>query len=587
MVVLKNLALLLISQQKVGDAIHLYERDLWGRVENLGIDHTDTMKAVCNLGNFLAKHGKFWDCFRLIMTYFTIHQRVGCLLLMSGIVALCLGYGYLMSYSFLYCGMYLVYWKLEGFNDILFQALVCAIIIGATVNVVTAYMSKGADVGLFVGDCVGALAGASLSIRIWFLGGGALSHKGAPIGVMIGSFVGYSIKSSVTAYIDSSALCAAVCLIYYFNEKLGFYRNTLRFGETILIFILFVLCFAVFTVCLQYYLFCNSVDFRVLWFLLGIMSQAKFGVLIAHFFTLAGILAVSISYTSVGCCFFLALPVAIMHFPGIDKRFNELLKDTPKGREKSPVFDSSIVLNEKLHNLNQLGMLDEAFALYESVLSGRENSVVDVRIMHSMTTLAILLEQHNKLEKAEIMYTHILGFREQRLGLSHPSTLIIANSLVILLYRQNRPEEALALHERALKGREKNIQIAYVDAVPSMNEREMSEAEMARRGCIALGTFTFGIVYLLLRFFYIDWVFGFWVFFVSYIYHVRLHVLIVHGFVIGGVTLCICYGSISSNFIFKLIFTAIAMFAVSFFWIAFFDIRLQQKCSKLFYGIMV
>ena len=84
--------------------------------------------------------------------------------------------------------------------------------------------------------------------------------------------------------------------------------------------------------------------------------------------------------------------------------------------------------------------------------------------------------KQGKLDEAKAMYERALAGKERTLGADHPDTLMTVNNLAIVLEQQGKLDEAKTMYERALAGKERAIGADH----PPQSEHAFSWA--TRRG---------------------------------------------------------------------------------------------------------
>jgi tetratricopeptide (TPR) repeat protein len=93
--------------------------------------------------------------------------------------------------------------------------------------------------------------------------------------------------------------------------------------------------------------------------------------------------------------------------------------------------------------------------------------------LNTVNNLGILYADQGRLENAEAMYERALQGKEKAWGPEHTSTLSTVNNLGNLYKSQGRLDKAEAMYERALDGYEKALELTiFKTYVPALNTLE-------------------------------------------------------------------------------------------------------------------
>ena len=129
--------------------------------------------------------------------------------------------------------------------------------------------------------------------------------------------------------------------------------------------------------------------------------------------------------------------------------------------------------------------------LFRRVLEGREQQLGarHPSTLIAANNLAMLLRAQGKLSEAEPLCRRALEGIEQQLGALHAHTLLVVNSLALLLEAQGRLSEAEPLYRRALEGQEQQLSAHHPSTLIAVHnlagllqaQGKLSEAEPLRR----------------------------------------------------------------------------------------------------------
>ena len=105
------------------------------------------------------------------------------------------------------------------------------------------------------------------------------------------------------------------------------------------------------------------------------------------------------------------------------------------------------------------GREGEAAELYRKVIAFREKQLGPSHLdtVHTMTNLAITLNDMDNHQEAIELHHRALEVREETLGPEHPETLQSVSHLAVALHVRGDLSEALALQRRALEARERDL----------------------------------------------------------------------------------------------------------------------------------
>ena len=98
--------------------------------------------------------------------------------------------------------------------------------------------------------------------------------------------------------------------------------------------------------------------------------------------------------------------------------------------------------------------------------------------------LAVLYDEQGKYDEAKAMHERVLAGKERTLGADHPDTLATVHSLATVLKQQGKLDEAKAMYERALAGQERTLGADHPDTlktVGNLAKSSMTRASSTRR----------------------------------------------------------------------------------------------------------
>ena len=131
----------------------------------------------------------------------------------------------------------------------------------------------------------------------------------------------------------------------------------------------------------------------------------------------------------------------------------------------------STTINEVGELLRELKRLDEARTLFEEALTTRRQKLGDTHpsTLISLNNLGLLLREQGKLNAARPLLAEAVSVRRAAQGDKHPETLTSINNLGALLKAMGDIDAAAALYREALEARREVLGHSHPDTLTSIN----------------------------------------------------------------------------------------------------------------------